>query len=165
MDGSRLRCFLTAWVVAWAVGVFLPSALVAVTGLAGGAEPPSRDIGALLGATWRVADAVSPLAKLSFGALFALLLLAAGRMSPARPAPPLLLCCLAGIVATVLVLQFLPAQLSTGFGVGLVGVRFHGALLACYLAGAVAAGATFHLAIQACLRKQVSSPTDVRDQP
>ena len=66
------RQFFTAWMTTWAVITFASAAVE--TGLSGPANPLDY-----AGRVFAVADAVPPLAKLSFGALLALAVYAASR--------------------------------------------------------------------------------------
>lgn len=141
MRSLSLRSIAPAWIFAWAVAIFLPSALIAGFGLspAEGAVPYPE----LPGAVWRVADEVGPFAKLLLGALLA----AAFLVVALWPAPTRMLRVLsaaaAGAVAMLLTVALVPESWSRGFGVGLVGERFDPAVTGCYLIGAVVGGLFF----------------------
>jgi hypothetical protein len=143
----RPRCFFTAFVLAWAVAVFLPSAMIAATGLsptAEGASLPRR--------VFEIADEVAPAAKIGFALLLLGLLLAARRaLPPGRAATAADL--LAPVAAMAATLALLPPAWSRGFGVGLAGARFDPALTAIYLGGAAAAGLTLVRLETRCLAR------------
>lgn len=134
--GSSWRKIIGAWVPAWAVAVFLPSGAIAALRLsdAGGLTP-----GAWLQATWQVADAVAPTAKLAIGGLFLILLLGLARRTSWAALP--LIGAVGGALVMGVTLAVLPAGLSGGYGIGLTGVRFDPVLGALYLAGGAVAGA------------------------
>jgi hypothetical protein len=145
--GFSPRCFFVAWVAGWCVAVYLPSAAIALTGLsplAAGRNPAS--------ATFAVADQVAPAAKILFALLFGLMLLAARRFIRSSPGQRLATDMLAACIATLLVLAFLPAEWSRGFGIGLTGKRFAALPLLIYLAGALLAGLSFSLSERRCER-------------
>jgi uncharacterized integral membrane protein len=130
----RPRCFFTALVFAWVAAVFVPSALLALFGLA-----PLARSGNLLLATLDIADEVSPQAKIGFILLFAGSAYAAERLDRRGVAVSVLLACTAMLVMIAL----LPVSLSRGFGVGLAGTRFDPEPLAIYFLGAALAGLIF----------------------
>jgi len=145
---TTLRCLFVAWVLGWAVAVYLPSALIVLAGLS-----PLAEGRAPFGAIFAVADEVAPAAKIGFGLLFGAFLLLARRLSawqgPRAAAGDMVL----AAIAMLLVLAILPADWSRGFGVGLTGTRFAIAPTLIYLAGAAAAGLVFTLAEARCLAR------------
>lgn len=146
----RYRCPFTAWIIGWATAVFATSALIAMFG-----PPHLHGAGAdgaanLLAVTWRLADDMSPLAKLLFGGLFAGLCWAVSRLAITRGPVHLTLYAMAGIAAMVIDLLLIPERFSRGFGIGLTGARLDMAVLPFYLLGAVLAGVVFRLVAMRC---------------
>lgn len=125
----------------------MPSALIALTGT----SPLTQGRG-LPAATLAVADEVAPAAKIMFAILFALMLLLARRVALSS-----LLCVMLDMfiacLSTVLVLAFLPADWSRGFGIGLTGARFAFEPLLIYLGGAMLAGFSFSMSERNCLTR------------
>lgn len=149
LRGARgWRCWFTAWVLGWAMTVYVASAAIAALGLSG-AVPRPAGLGELLASTFRVADLVSPQAKLMPGLLLAL---GFGGVAAARlpVVGSLLLAIATALAATLATLAFLPAAWSRGFGIGLTGDRFDGATLPIYLAAAVMSGIGFALTHARC---------------
>ena len=152
MTLSAHRCSGPAWIVAWAVGVFGSSALIAYFGLSAPAALMGSGFDRLLATTWAVGDDVGPAAKLLFGALLAIAFFATGRLA-LRSAPVRYGAnAVAGGVAMAGTLLLIPAEYSRGFGVGLTGGRFDPASLPLYLIGAAAAGLTFTALLARCRR-------------
>jgi hypothetical protein len=138
------KCLFAAWILGWAVAIFLPSALVAFTGLSPLAEGRS-----LPAATFAVADQVAPAAKIGFGLLFGLMLFVIRRLNlqwSLQLAADITAACL----ATFIVLALLPREWSRGFGIGLTGERYHLEALAIYLLGAAAAGLASSISYRRC---------------
>lgn len=149
MDDRRRttpKCVFAAWIVGWAVAVYLPSALIYLAGL----SPLARGR-APLGGIFAVADEVAPFAKIGFGVAFAALTFAARRLAPSRGPVAIAVDLMAACVAMLLVLAVLPQDWSRGFGIGLTGSRFAPAATMIYLAGALAAGLAFSLSEARCL--------------
>lgn len=140
------RCLFVALISAWAVAVFVPSAIFALAGL----SPLAAGHGLLEG-TWRVADQVAPFAKLGYAAAFLALVLVSRRASIPRRWVILLDIILA-CVAMLLVLALLPSAWSRGFGVGLVGQRFSTVPTIIYMLGAVLSGISFAVAETRCAK-------------
>jgi hypothetical protein len=138
------RCLFVALISAWAVAVFLPSAVIALTGLS-----PLAAGNGFLAATWRVADDVAPFAKIGYAAAFLALLIIAGRIPLSRnwevPVDIVLAC-----IAMLLVLAFLPRSWSRGFGIGLTGSRFSPLPTLIYIGSAALSGLTFALSERKC---------------
>jgi hypothetical protein len=143
------KCFFPAWLFAWVVAIFLPSAIIAYLGL----SPAAAEIGVgfdnIFATTWKVGDDVGPFAKLSFGALSLAQFFAVQRMRLERIAL-VVVSVVAGAFAMTLALALLPAEYSRGFGVGLSGERFQPTLTAIYALGGALAGAMFAFALQRC---------------
>jgi hypothetical protein len=146
------KCLFAAWIVGWAVAIYLPSALVALTGLSALTEGRS-----LPAATIAVADEVAPAAKIGFGLLFALLLFAVRRLNP-RGWLMLGADIAAACLASFIVVAFLPREWSRGFGIGLTGERYHLEALAIYLLGAVAAGFAASTSYRKCNGRHRAQP-------
>lgn len=140
---------LPGWLFAWVALVFVPSALIALAGLSPLAA--ASDAG-LLGRVWIVGDEVGPAVKLSLGALLAVFLVGIGRsgVSGALRHGLVLVACMG---AVVLALAFVPEGHSRGFGIGLAGSRFDGALMAIYAVGAMVAALVFELSVARCGRR------------
>ena len=138
------RCFFTAWILGWVVAIYLPSLLIALTGLSPLAEDRS-----LPAATFAVADEVAPAAKIGFGLLFALLTFVVERLYPRRWAE-LAADLAAACLAMLAVLTLLPREWSRGFGIGLGGERFQAGALTIYFLGAVLAGLVFWISHRRC---------------
>ena len=150
------KCFFTAWVLAWATAVYLPSILIALLSLS-----PLASGGNLFLDTFEVADEVSPAAKLTFGFLFGASLIlarvggAGGKLSVNVSI---------GAASIALVVALLPDYWSRGFGVGLTGARFDLLPTAIYLIGGLASGAVFTLTEIKCLsRGQGRAPHQSRN--
>lgn len=132
---------------AWAAGLYIASALIAVLELA----PAARGCGAAC--ALMVADAVSPPAKLMVGALLGALMLAARRRQPAGFAAMALRDAIAGMVAVALALALIPAGWSRGFGLGLFEQRFAPLPTLIYLASAAAGAVVGTLLERSCRRR------------
>ncbi|MCD2323557.1 hypothetical protein LQ953_05950 [Sphingomonas sp. IC-56] len=144
---SGVRCFGIAWVLGWAVAIYLPSVLIAWDQLGG-----RFDLRRLLADTWHVADAMAPGAKLMLGGLMLVGFLAADRFGRNRRVA-VVLGAVAGAAALLLTLLLLPAEWSRGFGIGLTGERLPRGLLPFYLGGAAVAGVFNALSVAACRAK------------
>jgi hypothetical protein len=142
------KCFFIAWIFAWVVAVYPPSAAIALARL----SPLTNDQG-FLAATLAVADDVSPAAKIGFALLLALLLLAARRLPTLGRKSTLVPDVAAACLAMFLVIALLPAEWSRGFGVGLSGDRFGTEVTLIYLVSAAASGLTFRRSEAKCLRR------------
>lgn len=153
---TTLKCLFTAWVLAWATAVYLPSLVIALLSLS-----PLASGGNLLLNTFEVADEVSPAAKLSYGFLFGAFVLSARACGAGRGLSvnvPI------GVVSIALVLALLPEYWSRGFGVGLNGMRFDPLPTAIYLIGGLASGVVFSLTEAKCQsRSQERAPHQSRD--
>ncbi|HTU10282.1 MAG TPA: hypothetical protein VMG08_05220 [Allosphingosinicella sp.] len=145
-----MRCTGTAWLFAWVISVFLPSAVIAALGLSG----PAQAAGNIFAASWKVADDMAPAAKLLLGALLLLFLALSARRLKSRLGLALLVNALLGALAMIAPLLLLPADWSRGFGIGLGGARLDPALLPVYLGGGIAAGLLFTLLQRRCAARQ-----------
>ncbi|TPE60575.1 hypothetical protein FJQ54_11315 [Sandaracinobacter neustonicus] len=146
-------CILRSWLVAWAVAVFLPSALIAGFGLAPGNA--AVGLSALPGATWAVADEMGPAAKLLLGGLLLAAFLLVERRQLRKPGGRAVLAMAGAVVAMLATIALLPEAWSRGFASGLSGQRFDPALLAAYLPGALFAGIVFAGSVSRCLRSKI----------
>lgn len=140
---QSLKCFGTAWVIGWAVAVFLPSALIALSQI-------HNDLSELLPTTWRIADEVGAFVKISIGLVFLALCWSFSKIGLSGTARNLTAYSAAGILAIVTPLLFMPESYSRGYGVGLTGVRLDPHVLVCYLAGAIAAGTALFFSFNRC---------------
>lgn len=140
------KCFFTAWVLAWATAVYLPSLVIAMLSLS-----PLASGGNLFLDTFEVADEVSPAAKLTYGVLFGALLMLARAGGAGRK---LSVDVSIGVASIALVVALLPEYLSRGFGIGLTGARFDPLPTAIYLIGGVASGVVFSLTEKKCLSRE-----------
>jgi hypothetical protein len=141
----RPKCFFLAITLAWAVAIFLSSALVALAALSPFAVGKS-----LPAATWAVADEVGPAAKLAFVLVAAPLLFASA--TRLRGAAALAAEIASACTAMLLTLALLPQSWSRGFGFGLTGTRLDPAALTIYVASAAIAALAFHLSEAKCRR-------------
>ena len=151
MDDARkipLKCLFAAWIFAWVTAIYLPSALIATTGLS-----PLAEGRGLLAGTFAVADEVSPAAKIGFALLFVGLAFAARRLAAPRAAAAVALDMLAGALAILAMLALLPADWSRGFGIGLSGSRFAPVPTAIYLTSALLSGLVFAFSAGRCARR------------
>jgi hypothetical protein len=151
-----LKCFFAAWIFAWVIAIYVPSLLIAATGLS-----PLAEGRGLSAAILAVADEAAPAAKIGFALLTGLFLFAARKairaQGPAAVAADMALT----ILAMLLMLALLPSDWSRGFGIGMTGTRFAGTATLIYLAGAGLAGLAFSLSEAKCLRRTV--PTHSAD--
>ncbi|MEG3152794.1 hypothetical protein U1769_23135 [Sphingomonas sp. ZT3P38] len=144
------RCFLPAWIAAWAVAVFLPSALIAWLGLSPAAAAIGTGFDHFLATTWRVADDVGPAVKLMIGGLLLLCFLGLLRSPLSGPGRRLAGGVALGMAVMVATITLVPPDLSRGFAAALTGTRFDGATLPLYLLGGALAGAAFVLSVERC---------------
>ncbi|TSB01435.1 hypothetical protein [Sphingorhabdus contaminans] len=101
--------------------------------------------------TFKVADEVSPAAKLTYGSLFgAFLMLARAGGAGCKLSVNVLI----GVASIALVVALLPEYWSRGFGIGLTGVRFDPLPTAIYLIGGVASGVVFSLTEKKCQSRE-----------
>lgn len=140
MIRSDFKTFLTAWILSWAVAVFLPSILIAYLGLSPAATELGSGFARLFETSWKVADDVAPAAKLMIGGIMLAGLVAADRLSTAPRAVKVVVGFIAGLLAVFVTSAFLPADFSRGFGIGLAGLRFDPTLTALYLTGGALGG-------------------------
>ncbi len=145
--GTEAKCFAFGWIPAWAVAIFLSSALIAVSGVA----PVSSNCG--LACTLAVADEMSPQAKLLFGFAMGAVMLAARQRRPSTTAMLAVRDGFAAAAAMAIVLAILPEAWSRGFGIGLFGTRFSAGPTAIYLASAAIGGGIGTLLERSCRRR------------
>jgi hypothetical protein len=143
---NRLRCFFLAATLAWAVAIFLSSALIAFAGLS-----PLTPGKSAPHAVWAVADEVAPFAKIGFILVLAPLLWAVDRRLRAPWATVANMA--AGCAAMLLTLLFLPQSYSRGFGIGLTGMRLDAVPLAIYLVSGAVSGLAFGASHANCRRR------------
>lgn len=141
------KCFLFAWIPAWGAGLTLASLLIASFELA----PATRGCGAVC--TFPVLDAITPQAKLAFGALLGALMWLARRRRPQAVAPLLLRDAVAGAVAAAMVAELWPG----GFGIDLACATSSPAANATYLVGAALGGALGTLLERSCRARLLES--------
>ena len=144
---TSLKCFFSAWIFAWVIAIFVPSILIAWTGL----SPLPRDRG-LPAAILAVADETAPAAKIGFALLTGLFLFLARKAIRAQSAVATAADMVLAALAMLLMLALLPAEWSRGFGIGMTGTRFAPAATLIYLAGAGFAGLAFSLSEARCRR-------------
>lgn len=142
------RCFLPAWITAWATAVFLPSAIIAYRGLSTSAATIGTGLHRLPASTWQVADDVGPAVKLMIGGILLLGFLGLGRLRRIGPGAAMLV----GLVAVGATLALIPPSLSRGFAQALTGTRFDGTTTPLYLLGGIGAGLVFAIGIARCRR-------------
>lgn len=138
-----VRCIFTSWILAWAVAVFLPSAVIAAMTLESEARTPT----AFLGTTWQVADAVGPAVKLVVGAVLLAGGIGIGRMIGRLPLEASVLI---GIAATLAPLAIVPRAWSRGYGAEIAGFEFDATLLLIYALGGAIGGAVMSIAARRC---------------
>ncbi len=136
--------------------MFASSALIALSGSSSSHGIAVNGVSGLPAATWRIADEMSPLAKLLFGGLFAGLCWLVSHLRSTGGVLMSVLFAAAGIAAMLLDLLLIPERFSRGFGIGLTGARFDAEVLPLYLLGGLLAGLAFHLVTNRC-RPQTSS--------
>ncbi|KPF63669.1 hypothetical protein IP79_07235 [Porphyrobacter sp. AAP60] len=137
--------------LAWATAVYLPSLAITLLSLS-----PLASGGNLLLDTFRVADEVSPAAKLSYAFLFGAFIISARMVGAGHGVATNVVI---GVISIALVVALLPQYWSRGFGIGLQGVRFDPLPTAIYLIGGFASGVVFSLLEAKCLsRGQLHAP-------
>ena len=146
---ASFRCTGPAWVIGWAVALYLPSAIFAFAGLSSHARPLGIGFSHLGATTFAVADEIGPAAKLLVGALLAAGWYAIAHLKPRRI---IIANAAAGVAAAVLAVLLIPAAYSRGFGIGLSGNRIDLATLPIYTLGGLAAGIIFTLSHHRCAR-------------
>jgi hypothetical protein len=142
------RCFLPAWITAWATAVFLPSAIIAYLGLSASAAAIGTGLHRLPASTWRVADDVGPAVKLMVGGILLLGFLSLGQMRRVGRGAAILV----GLVAVAATLALIPTSLSRGFAHALTGTRFDWTTTPLYLLGGIGAGLVFAIGVTRCQR-------------
>ena len=147
-----LRCFLPAWIVAWATAIFLPSALIAYLGISRSAAAIGTGLNRLPASTWKVADDVGPAVKLMIGGLLLLGFFGLGSVRVMKQRVRVILGILIGLIAVVTTLGLIPSTLSRGFAAALTGTRFELTTTAIYLLGGALAGLAFVLSSARCQR-------------
>ncbi len=146
-----LKCFFPAWIYGWVIIVFLPSAVIAYLGLWAPAAAIGTGFDNFAATLWRVADDVSPIAKLSLGGVLLAGFFLATRVRSGAPFR-YVAGFVAGVSAAALVAAAIPAEHARAFGVGLAGVRFDPLPIAIYLGGGACAGLVFMAAFDRCRR-------------
>lgn len=146
------RCFLTGWVGAWAIAVFLPSIVIAYLGIAPAGAAHGTGLARLAAISWKVADDVGPVIKLTIGGVLLLGFLGLDRAAVADARLRWALAILIGIAAMLAAIALVPLDFSRGFGAALTGSRFDATTTPLYLLGGVLAGLAFALTIDRCRR-------------
>jgi hypothetical protein len=161
---TTFKCFLPAWIAAWASAIFIPSALIAYLGISKAAAAIGLGLEHLPAGTWKVADDVGPLAKLMIGGLLLLGFLGLERSSLAKPVARYAAAVAVGVAAMAITIALVPASYSRGFAAALTGARFDMATTPLYVVGGILAGAAFVLSADRCKRakiiKEAGSPSD-----
>lgn len=138
--GQILKALLASWVTI----VFGTSMLIVAFAPIQQQTHTSNQIINFLLQTWAVADEMGPAVKISIILLFAICIFTYRKFSAKNNF--ILSSIISAFFATVsvlLVLAFLPAEYSRGFGIGLTGTRFDEQVIVFYLIGAVAGGLAF----------------------
>lgn len=145
------KCFFVGWIFSWVTAIYVPSLLIAITGFS-----PSSVQEGFLSSTFAVADEVAPAAKLSFAALLAAFVFVGRKVLSDTGYWAVALRMLSALAAMLLILTFLPATWSRGFGVGLTGMRFSPGATLIYVAGALLSGLVFALSEAKCLARSAA---------
>lgn len=153
------RCFLTAWIAAWAIAVYFPSALIAYLGLSDAAAAVGTGFHRLPASTWKVADDVGPAVKLMVGGLLLVFLLGLARMHGLSRAVRYAVSMVIGVVTFAITIGFVPVAFSRGFAVALTGARFDPLTTLIYFIGGALAGAVFVFGYDECSRTQADGGT------
>ncbi|MCB2376814.1 hypothetical protein LGH70_04435 [Hymenobacter sp. BT635] len=150
----KLGGILNALLVSWVTMVFGTGFLIFVFAPIKLVKYNSNFIANALRSTWEIGDAMGPAVKISYILLLGLLLLAfKGVVNKTRTFSYLLPIVFAVLSAT-LVLAFLPAEFSRGYGIGLTGVRFDIGVLPIYFMGAILSGLAFGIVFNGLAEKQ-----------
>ncbi len=144
------RCFLPAWIGAWAVAVFLPSAILAYAGISPAAPAIDTGLHHLPASTWKVADDVGPAVKLMMGGILLIGFLSLVQFRHVRYPAAILI----GLVAVAATAALVPASLSRGFAFALTGAWFDWTTTPIYAIGGICAGLTFVASFSHCRRRQ-----------
>lgn len=148
-----MKCFLPAWIAAWVIAVFLPSALIAYLGLSPAAAAIGTGFERLPAASWKVADDVGPVVKLMIGGFLLIGFLGLDRVAPASRITRYPGAIGIGIAAIVFTLSCVPEALSRGFAAKLTGSRFDSTTLPLYLLGGALAGFAYLFTAERCRRR------------
>jgi ribosomal protein L7/L12 len=151
------RCAFSAWIISWAIAVFLPSAVFAYLGLFTSAAGIEQGLSAFLAATWQAADDVGPVAKLMVGAWFALLCGVAVLRMPSNFLAQAIALSICGALGMLFALLLIPAAYSRGFGIGLSGSRLDQQTLPIYMLGGLVSGFLLSILYWRCHKKHVTS--------
>lgn len=143
MPTSKLSVTLKSLLAAWVTLIFGTSLLLFLFAPVNFKVYNSNYLANLLTSVWEIGDAMGPAVKLSLIALFGTLVFTFQKNGTGEPTYLYLKSIVFALVATLLVLAFLPADYSRGFGIGLTGSRFDGQVLAIYLIGSVLGGAVY----------------------
>ncbi|MCJ8211982.1 hypothetical protein MUY27_19850 [Mucilaginibacter sp. RS28] len=92
---------------------------------------------------WEIADDMGPVVKLSIIAVFAVLYILSRSIIKKSRLSFYTGSIIIAVIAVLLVLALLPADLSRGYGIRLTGARFDLSMLPIYLSGAVLGGVVF----------------------
>lgn len=146
------KCLFIAWVFGWVTAIYLPSFSIALLSLS-----PLASGGNLFVDTFQIADEVAPAAKLAFAVIFGGGLVGM-RMAGANHR--WLVDALFGMASMLLVVAFLPADWSRGFGIGLNGIRFEMVPTTFYLVGGFLSGVVFSLSEARCVLRRHNRSVD-----
>lgn len=103
---------------------------------------------------WEVADEMGPAVKIAIILLFAIGIFSCRKfLANSNFIFASIISVLFAIVSVFLVLAFLPAEYSRGFGIGLTGTRFDERVIIFYLIGAFAGGLVFTYTYYRLLKK------------
>lgn len=147
---TSFRCAFSAWIAAWFVAVFLPSAMLAYLGVSDAAATIGTGFDRLLATTWKVADDVGPTVKLLLGALLLVGLHAAVSVFRSRSVLAYAASAAVGAMAAIITVAIIPEALSRGFAGALTGERFHPMTTFAYALGGLVAGLAHRFVLVRC---------------
>jgi hypothetical protein len=142
-NNNRIAATLKALLAAWVTLIFATAILLVLFGPNSGKNYADNQLLNFLRSTWETGDEMGPAVKLSLIALFSLLVVIFPGRGTRQPVYAYLKNILFAVLAVVLVLGFLPAAYSRGYGIGLTGLRFDTGIIHLYLIGAVMGGIVF----------------------
>jgi ribosomal protein L7/L12 len=154
---ASYRCAFSAWIISWAIMVFLPSAVFAYLGLYKSETDIEQGVSSFLAATWQVADDVGPIAKLMMGAWLALLSAFAFLHKPRNFLAHAITLSICGALGVLFTLLIIPAEYSRGFGIGLTGARLDQQTLPIYAVGGLISGLMLSILYWHCHKKHLIS--------
>lgn len=144
MKGSNLGNFLKSLLFSWVAIVFGTSMLIAAFAPIPIKQYQAQPVLNYLQQCWEIADEMGPVVKLSIIALFSVLIYLFKNYTLRHHNLLAYVTAVVIAISTILiVLAFLPASYSRGYGIGLTGTRFDMAMLPYYLSGALLGGIVF----------------------